>query len=283
VTPLTAQFDNLGGTGSLTVQAPSACAWTAAVTSSDPWIAITSEPSGSGNGVVTFAVTANAETTGRTSTITVGSQSVAVAQSGNGEPTCSFEVDPTAIAFGSSASPGTVQVTAPAGCRWTSTSETEWIFITSGQSGSGSGSVQCAVPANMSSSARTGTFTVAGHVVTVVQGATGPMCTYTMSLTSATYEATGGSGTISVTAPAACGWAAVSQSPRWITLDSGGAQGGSGTVHYSVAANPGPPRMGIITIAGQPFTISQASALAEFTTSGEAARPGAEGRLSGAR
>jgi len=282
VTPLTAQFESQGGNGSLTIQAPGVCAWTAAVTNSVPWIAITSEPAGTGNGVVTFTVAANADAAGRTGTITIGTRSVGVAQAGHIEPTCTFAVDPISGSFGSSGGTGIVGVTAPDGCRWTSTSQAGWILITSGSSGSGTGPVQYAVAGNTSANARTGTFTVAGKVVTLLQAGLGSMCTYLIAPTSATYEATGGSGTITVTAPATCGWAAVSQSP-WITVDAGSPATGNGSVQYTVAANAGPARTGVVMVAGQAVTISQASTVPEVTTLAEPARPGAEGRRLGAR
>jgi len=67
----------------------------------------------------------------------------------------------------------------------------------------------------------------------------------------------GGSGTITVTAPAGCAWTA-SSGASWITLTSGSSVTGGGTVGYAVAADTGAQRAGTLTVAGQIVTIAQA-------------------------
>ena len=66
------------GGGSVTVSTDGACNWTAA--SNDPWIAITSGASGSGNGTVQYTVAANSGGA-RTGTLTIAGQTFAVTQS----------------------------------------------------------------------------------------------------------------------------------------------------------------------------------------------------------
>src|SRR5581483_3558375 len=63
---------------------------------------------------------------------------------------------------------------------------------------------------------------------------------------------------VSVTAGAGCNWTA-SESAAWISITSGASGSGNGTVNYSVTANTGPARSATITIAGQTFTVNQAS------------------------
>ncbi|MGH9845001.1 MAG: BACON domain-containing protein [Blastocatellia bacterium] len=55
-----------------------------------------------------------------------------------------------------------------------------------------------------------------------------------------------------------CKWIASSNEP-WITVASGRTGTGNGAVAFSVAANTGPQRTGTIAMAGQPFTVTQAS------------------------
>ncbi|MEZ4568494.1 MAG: Ig-like domain-containing protein, partial [Desulfobacterales bacterium] len=55
-------------------------------------------------------------------------------------------------------------------CAWTATSGAPWISVTSGSSGTGSGSVGFSVAENTTTSPRTGTITVAGTPFTVEQG-----------------------------------------------------------------------------------------------------------------
>ena len=81
----------------------------------------------------------------------------------------------------------------------------------------------------------------------------------TITPTSASYQADGGSGSVSVTAPAGCGWQAVSNA-SWIIIDSGSSGTGNGTVGYTVAANgTGSARMGTVTIAQLTFTVNQSN------------------------
>jgi hypothetical protein len=55
-----------------------------------------------------------------------------------------------------------------------------------------------------------------------------------------------------------CAWTAVS-SVSWIVIGAGSHGTGNGTVAYTVAPNPGGARRGSMTIAGQSFTVLQAS------------------------
>jgi hypothetical protein len=45
----------------------------------------------------------------------------------------------------------------------------------------------------------------------------------------------------------------------WLTVTVGASGNGSGNVAFTIGANTGPARMGTLTIAGQTFTVSQAS------------------------
>jgi hypothetical protein len=98
-------------------------------------------------------------------------------------------------------------------------------------------------------------MTIAGSTFTVTQS--GQNCTYSISPTSQSFSASGGSGNVNVAASSGCIWAAVSN-VSWITITSGGSGSGNGTVNYSVAANTGgSPRTGTMTVAGQTFTVNQ--------------------------
>lgn len=154
--------------------APAGCAWTA--TSSDPsWLTV-SPTSGSGNKVVNFAATANSATTSRSANLTIGGKTLNVVQAGNVGNGCMY-------AFGSDAQPvfadhatalhgggtGSVPVSAPGGCAWTSTSNVPWITVTAGASvASGGSTVKYSVAANPGG-VRSGTLTIAGMTYTVTQ------------------------------------------------------------------------------------------------------------------
>lgn len=87
--------------------------------------------------------------------------------------TCNYGISPTNGTFTSSAGTGAVSVTS-SGCNWTATSNASWITVTSGGTGSGSGTVDYFVSANTGTTARTGTITIAGRLFTVTQSNQAP-------------------------------------------------------------------------------------------------------------
>ncbi len=102
---------------------------------------------------------------------------------------CTYTVSPTSFSVGSSGASGlVVSVSTQSGCSWTASAGSTWLHITSGTSGSGSGSVVFNADA-YSSGSRTGTLTVAGHTVSVSQSSGG---------------GGGGGFTITPEAPAVC-------------------------------------------------------------------------------
>jgi hypothetical protein len=84
-------------------------------------------------------------------------------------PTCTYSISPTSQSFDSNGGTGSVGVTTQSGCSWTAVSNSSWITITSNSSGTGSGTVNYSVASNTSTSARTGTITIAGRTFTVSQ------------------------------------------------------------------------------------------------------------------
>jgi hypothetical protein len=87
-----------------------------------------------------------------------------------------------------------------------------------------------------------------------------------VSLSPATqyFSAKGGTGSITVTAPAGCNWMSVTNDPSFITVDPATSGAGNGTVTYTVAVNSGiSTRSGTMTIAGQTFTVRQGANFAD--------------------
>ncbi len=167
---------------------------------------------------------------------------------------CSYSLNSTGQPFGSSGGTGQVQVTASAGCSWTAVSNAAWITITSGKSGTASGTVAYSVSAN-STTPRTGTMTIAGQTYTVTQD--GQKCTFSIAPISQAFGASGGPGSVSVTTSDGCSWTAVSNA-NWITVTSNSSATGTGTVNYSTSANTGTSsRTGTLTIASQTVTVTQ--------------------------
>ena len=89
-----------------------------------------------------------------------------------------------------------------------------------------------------------------------VQFGGGGGCTYSINPTSQSFTASGGSGTVTVTASSGCIWNATNKE-GWITITLGSSGNGNGTVNYTVSANTGFQRTGSMTIAGKAFTVTQ--------------------------
>jgi hypothetical protein len=83
------------------------------------------------------------------------------------------------------------------------------------------------------------------------------VCNYTVTPTAESFEANGGSSSVTVTTPPGCNWTAVSND-SWITITSGGSGSGNGVVEYTVASNSeSQSRIGTMLIATQTVTITQ--------------------------
>ncbi|MGA3099117.1 MAG: SBBP repeat-containing protein, partial [Bryobacteraceae bacterium] len=241
--PASAAPGAAAASGSVMVTAPAGCAWTAS-SSDTSWLTVTSGSSGSGSGTVNYAATANPNGTARIGILTIAELSFTVTQAG---VACTY-----ALGALSSAS---------------------WLTVTSGSSGSGSGTVNYSVTANSAGPPRTGTLTIAGQSFTVTQAGINPAgCIFYLDGVSGGFPDAGGSGQVHVTLGSVegCSWV-VSSDSTWITITSASAFTASGNVLYSVAANTtGVTRTGTLTIAGQTFTVTQVAGCS-FTLSSSSA------------
>lgn len=211
--PGSQSFTSAGGTGSTQVTAGSGCAWTA--TSNASWLTVTGGASGTGNGTVSFSAAANGATSARSASITIADQVFTVTQSGM---TCTYGVTPLSASFDGNGGTGSIGVTVPTGCSWTATTGANWITITSGASGSASGSVAYSVAANAGTSSRSGTMTVAGHTVTINQA---------VQMAVLTAPASGATGV--ETAPTLFAWTTTSRAQAYY-LNVGTTPGGTDLV-----------------------------------------------------
>ena len=269
VTP--SSFAAAGGQGSASVTATAGCPWTASSNAS--WITISSGASGTGNGTVGFSVSQNTGDS-RIGTLTVAGQTVTIGQE-KGTAPCTYTINPSQASMTAGGGSGSVGVTAGSGCIWNAKSNTAWLTVTAGSSGSGSATVAYSAAANQSTSSRTGTLTVAEKTFTVQQE--GASCTYSISAASVNAGSTGGTGTVSVTSLTGCAWTAVSN-VSWLTITSGGSGSGNGQVGYWVAANGATSsRTGTLTIAGRTFTVNQGGASCTYSISPTSVNAGSTG------
>jgi hypothetical protein len=267
------EFDPEGGPGSFDVSASAGdCQWSATVDAD--WIQITAGASGTGNGTVSYTVTANSDTSQRTGTITAGGQSHTIIQQGT---TCTYAISSPENSFGPQSGTGSFDVSAsPGDCQWNASVDADWIQITAGATGTGDGSVSYTVLANAGDS-RSAVIIAAGLNHTVSQEA--GTCTYSITPTHRDVSAAGEIYGVAVTASHnQCSWTTFipPSSRSWITLSAAGGTG-SGDVTISVASNDGAARSATITIAGESHTISQAAVACSYTISPNTREVSAQG------
>ena len=140
-------------------------------------------------------------------------------------------------------------------------SNSSWINVTFGQTGSGNGTIGYGIDASTLYTARTGTISVNNSVsFTVTQDAY--PCTYTFTPVNASVQPPGGNLSISV--GTTCTWTASTSTP-WITINAGGTTG-NGTLSYTVAPNSAvASRTGTITINDQMYTVTQLGTGCNYT------------------
>ena len=193
---------------------------------------------------------------------------------------CSFTVGPLTQWFDGPGGAGsvTVLVNGIEACSWTAVSNVPWITVSSGSSGSTSGTVNFTVAQNTGTT-RSGTITVAGYVVTVSQGTVG--CTFSLTPTSQAFSSSGGTGTATLSTQTGCGWTATSDA-AFVTL---GAPNGTGSaaISYTVQANPTSASRGTtLRIGGKTLSVTQAGRACSYVigpTSFSLAAAGATGNI----
>jgi uncharacterized repeat protein (TIGR01451 family) len=253
IMPTSASYPAGGGSGSVSVTAPSGCGWRAI--SNDVWLVVAPGLPGNGSGSFDYSVAPNPTSIPRTGTISVAGLTFTVMQAGL---PCTYSIEPTGKRFGERGGESSFSITSNAGCDWAASTMDPWIFITSEPSGTGSGLVTYVVRDNLTSAARQGAITVAGISFRVVQdGHNIEACTYVLSPSSAVFNASGGSGSVQIVTDGTCAWDAT-PNVSWITLTSQIVGLGTGTVTYNVKANSDASgRAGVITIGGQSFRVKQ--------------------------
>jgi hypothetical protein len=150
-----------------------------------------------------------------------------------------------------------VAVTATRDCTWSVTSDAAWI-VPDRTSGQGDANLSVRIAANAASSSRRGTLVVEGTRVELAQE--GLPCRFQLDTDGVEIGANGGTAQVSVTAISGCAWTARSVE-SWVRVTSGASGTGAGVVRLAVDGNTGSARQGIVTIAGQSFTVAQASGL----------------------
>jgi endo-1,4-beta-xylanase len=163
---------------------------------------------------------------------------------------CTYSLNRTTVEISGAGGSAPIAVTTWPACIWTVAGLPDW--IASPASGKGATTATLTFAANPGA-ARTATVTVAGTSVTVSQEAA---CTYTVDTLSTGFSLAGGSATIPIATGSGCPWSA-SSTLDWVSFTGSASGAGDGSVTIQAARDAGAARSGIITIAGQPVTISE--------------------------
>ena len=247
VSPRTVAVPAAGGTAAIAVTAAAGCEWNAQ--SAVPWVAV-SPTVGNGSGTVTISASPS-NGPSRTGTISVAGETITVSQGGG----CEVVVTPATVTAPAAGRAGSLQVSAAAGCQWTTQSSVPWIVLAS-PGGDGPGVVNFNVQANTGSE-RPGTISINGVTVAVTQ-ASG--CTYNVTSTQPPAVAqAGGTSTVTVMPNnPSCTWrAAIDSVPpgggwlRFSGLPSPIVRTGTSSFDFIVDANNGTPTIPAVERTGQ--------------------------------
>jgi uncharacterized protein (TIGR03437 family) len=233
-------------TSNVTITTGANCGWTAE--SHTPWVTIISGATGNGTRLVNFSIAGNTGQA-RSGTLTMAGQTVTVTQTVG----CAFALSPTLQNLDGPGGTSSVTVTTGANCPWTAVSTFPWITINAGKSGSGPGTVAFTVSPN-NGLERAGSLTIAGQNSTVTQSS---YCNFSITPTERDLGAAATSTTVNVQAGLDCNWVSAS-TVNWLTVAAGANGISNAPVVINAAANTGPPRTGLVVVAGQAFTVNQA-------------------------
>ncbi|MGD0486915.1 MAG: fibronectin type III domain-containing protein [Syntrophorhabdales bacterium] len=254
ISPTSGSFAASGGTGSVSVTTKTGCAWTAASAAS--WMTITSGGSGTGSGTVRYSLAANTTTSSLTAASTIAGRAFTVTEAG-------------VPAYTITASAGTGGAISPSGSVSVKRGSSQGFSITPA-----SGHTVSGLTVDRVSVGPVRSYTFSDVMVNHTIAATFSGCTYSISHTSGSFAASGGTGSVGVTTQSGCAWTAVSAA-SWMTITSGGSGTGSGTVRYSLAANTTTSSLtAVSTIAGHAFTVTEAGVPA-YTITASAGTGGA--------
>jgi len=173
---------------------------------------------------------------------------------------CAYSLSPPANSFPAGGGTGNFLVQTGGECTWAAVSNATWITLTPPASGRGVGAVAYSVGPNPETFARTGTITVADKSFTITQATD---CALTLSATSQSFAAHGGSGSVTVSGGQGCAWTATT-TDYFIHITGSG----NGTVSYTVDTNTAyGRRSGTISVAGQAFSVLQGAAFIDVPLS----------------
>ncbi len=180
-----------------------------------------------------------------------------------GNAVCKYTMNPRNVSVSAFAQSVPVKLVSRGGCAWTADSDSPWLSTT--PSGSGNSTLPVAVQANPTTQTRTGTLTINGTQLFVVQAGNVPSspgnaCSnLRLQREGDQTPAAGLTGptSVGVLADGQCGWTAQANA-QWVTLTAGGGGNGNGTVSYVAQPNDSSDaRSAMIMVNEKQFVVNQ--------------------------
>ena len=270
ITPSVREVNLSAGTTSFDVSTTSAgsISWTASVILGS-WIRISSGSSGINNGTITVAYDANASTNLREATIQVKISGtdytyLVYVRQGLMQPELTVTPDQRDVTATAGATTFDVSNTGTGTMDWTAkvvSGTGSWLRISSGTSGTNSGTITVAYDENTSTTSRKGSIevTVPGMVgmsktIFVEQARMKPVLTVTPDQLNVKYDSGTTTFDVSNTGNGTMDWTAAVTSGSWLRISSGSSGTNSGTIKVAFDANTTTSiRTGIIQISTLPY------------------------------
>lgn len=168
VNPTSFSTSSSAVTSNFNLATGSGCQWSAV--SNNPWLSISSAPSGASSSAVSFSVAQNLNSVPRTGTLNVGNGSSSAVFTVQQAAYCGYTLSVSNVAIPPSGGNDTITVNAMPGCPWSAVSNASWITITAGAGGTGTGSFTFSAAPNPTDTDLVGTITVMGQTLTVILG-----------------------------------------------------------------------------------------------------------------
>jgi hypothetical protein len=249
INPTSVNATAAGGSATVAVTSSVAgCPWTASGLSATP-------SSGAGSGTVTVTIPANSAGTSQILTASIAGQTFTANESG---VNCTVSLSASTAQFPAAGGSGSVNVTAPAGCSYSTLGGPSWISVGTGGSGVGAGTVNYTVAANSTTVAQSGALTIGGQPFQIAQAGVACSVTVDANASGSPFGSGGGSGAVQVTTNGPnCTWTA-SIGATWATV-APSLGTGSGSINLTVTGNSSStsPRATPLTVAGQTVTIGE--------------------------
>jgi uncharacterized protein (TIGR03437 family) len=252
--PGAAIVDARGGTLNISVNVQPGVAWTAV--SQEPWVRVLAGAAGIGQGFVSLSVSPLVGAEARTGNVYIAGLTFTITQQPSA---CKFTVTPERRTFPAAGGSGEFDIASD--CGWTASAAYSWVSIATA-SGEGNGRVRFSLAPNPSATPRTAVINIGAAVFTIEQEAN--PCNFTLSASGNQFDATGGSGSFTVSGGAGCSWTAAT-AEDWIEVRTVS----GGQVNYIVLPNySAEPRSGRVAIAGAAFNVAQAGRGPQISSAG---------------